>query len=90
MIPAVWSGPTPGGYELALNPYNGGAGNHIIFDINGDGLFNNQDNVANLPVGENFVTGVRFDAAIPTDATFFDRRRFTQEADKIRQFKTLY
>lgn len=77
-----------GGFELAFDPLTGGPGTKTIFDLNGDGTFNQLDNVGDLDSYLNIVTGIRFDDATPTDAAFIGNRRMTQAGNEIRSFGT--
>ncbi len=79
--------PAPGGFSLALDPQDGTAGSQVIFDINADNVFDDQDNISTL--GEaGIIVGTRFDS-IPTDSTFFGDYRITQLSNTdIVSYKT--
>lgn len=81
-----------GGFELGFNPANGGSGTNIVFDLNNNGNFGDEDNVggtATTATGSNVVTGIRFDEATPTDSSFIGNRKVTQTSDKdIRSIGT--
>ena len=77
-----------GGFELAFDPFTGGPGEKVVFDLNNDHSFNSQDNVADLDSVTNIVTGLRFDDATPTDSAFIGSRRMTQAGDQIRSIDT--
>ncbi|WP_455220176.1 pilus assembly protein, partial [Kaarinaea lacus] len=77
-----------GGFELAFDPFTGGPGDKIIFDLNNDHTFDNRDNVGDLIPPINIVTGLRFDDATPTDSAFIGSRRMTQAGDEIRSIDT--
>ncbi len=77
-----------GGFELAFDPFTGGPGQKVIFDLNNDHSFNALDNVADLDSPLNYVTGLRFDEATPTDSAFIGSRRMTQAGDEIRSIDT--
>ena len=66
---------------MAFCPGTGGTnclGDDGIFDLNDDGLFNDADEVD----GGSVVAGTRFEAAVPTDASFIGESRITQLSDK--------
>ncbi len=77
-----------GGYELGFNPYTGGSGSKVIFDLNGDQNFSELDNADDTAGDANIVTGIRFDAGTPTDSAFIGNQRMTQADDDIRSFGT--
>ena len=77
-----------GGFELGFNPYNGGSGSKVIFDLNSDNDFGKLDNVNDTEGDANIVTGIRFDTDTPTDSAFIGNQRMTQEGDDIRSFGT--
>ena len=78
-----------GGFEMALNPLTGGSGSKIIFDLDGDGHFDLEDNVGNNDGDAYIVVGKRFDDATPTDSSFIGDIQVTQTSDKeIRTSKT--
>lgn len=77
-----------GGFELGFDPFTGGPGEKVIFDLNNDRSFNYQDNVADIDAITNIVTGLRFDDATPTDSAFIGSRRMTQAGDEIRSIDT--
>ena len=77
----------PGGFELGFNPVNGGSGSSPIFDVNNDGIFDENDNVDGVDADSNIVTGVRFDKSTPSDSSFIGNRKYTQTSDQdIRSF----
>lgn len=77
-----------GGYELALDPTNGGSGSTVIFDLDGNNDFGDGDNVGDAAGNANIVTGIQFDGGTPSDAAFIGSRRMTQVGDEIRSFDT--
>jgi type IV pilus assembly protein PilY1 len=77
-----------GGFELAFDPFTGGPGEKVIFDLNNDHSFSALDNVADLDSVTNIVTGLRFDDATPTDSAFIGSRRMTQAGEEIRSIDT--
>ena len=77
-----------GGFELAFDPFTGGPGTKTIFDLNGDGSFNANDNIGDIDSYLNIVTGLRFDEATPTDSAFIGNRRMTQAGNEIRSVGT--
>ncbi|MFK7795142.1 MAG: pilus assembly protein [Gammaproteobacteria bacterium] len=68
--------PAPGGFSLALDPQDGTAGDQVIFDINADNVFDDQDNISTLGAA-GIIVGTRFDST-PSDSTFFGDYRITQ------------
>ena len=58
------------------------------FDLNNDGTFNFNDNIADLDDFLSIVTGLRFDDATPTDSAFIGSRRMTQAGNEIRSVDT--
>ena len=79
--------PAPGGFSLAIDPQDGSAGDQVIFDINVDNVFDEQDNISVLG-NAGIIVGTRFDST-PTDATFFGDYRITQLSNTdIVSFKT--
>ncbi len=77
-----------GGFELGFNPYTGGSGSKVIFDLNGDRNFSLLDNTDDTEGDANIVTGIRFDTDTPTDSAFIGNQRMTQAGDDIRSFGT--
>jgi type IV pilus assembly protein PilY1 len=77
-----------GGFELAFDPLTGGPGDKTIFDLNNDRSFDYRDNVGDIENPLNYVTGIRFDNATPTDSAFIGSRRMTQAGDEIRSIDT--
>lgn len=77
-----------GGYELAFDPTTGGSGSTVIFDLDNNGDFGNEDNVNDAAGDSNIVTGIQFDGGTPSDAAFIGSRRMTQVGDEIRSFNT--
>jgi type IV pilus assembly protein PilY1 len=74
-----------GGFALAFCPGTGGLnclGDSGIFDLNNDGLFNDDDKSANQ-----IVAATRFDDAVPTDSTFFGGNRVTQLSDQSLELR---
>lgn len=79
--------PAPGGFSLALDPQDGTSGAQVIFDINADNIFDEQDNIS-VSGNAGIIVGTRFDS-IPTDSTFFGDYRITQLSNTdIVSFKT--
>ena len=77
-----------GGFELAFNPETGGSGSKVIFDLDGNGSFDDSDNLGDAAGDANIITGIRFDKDTPTDSAFIGSRRMTQEGSDIRSFDT--
>ncbi|MDT8385072.1 MAG: PilC/PilY family type IV pilus protein [Gammaproteobacteria bacterium] len=77
-----------GGYELAFDPTTGGSGSTVIFDLDGNNNFGDEDNVNDTTGDANIVTGIQFDGGTPSDAAFIGSRRMTQVGDEIRSFNT--
>lgn len=78
-----------GGFELGFCPETGGACDKIIFDLNGDGIFDISDNVGNFEGNASIVTGKRFEGSTPADSSFIGDTQVTQTSDKsIRTSKT--
>jgi hypothetical protein len=57
------------GFELGLDPANGGSMHELIFDLNDYGQFDASDNVSNALADDMIVTGISFDHAL-TDSAF--------------------
>jgi type IV pilus assembly protein PilY1 len=72
-----------GGYELGFDPITGGYGSKVIFDIDGNGTFDDGDNVNDSNLLSNIITGIRFDSDTPTDAAFIGSKRFTQAGSEL-------
>ena len=72
----------PGGFELGFLPETGGSGENTVFDTNGDGIFDADDNVNATDGAANVASGLRFDDATPTDSSFIGNRKVTQTSDK--------
>ena len=64
---------------MGINPGTGGESTRTVFDINTDGLFDSQDDIA-VVNGSAVIAGTRFNA-IPTDSTFMGNQRITQLID---------
>ena len=80
IIPQVQScEPGPGGFGLVLNPFTGGVGDTVIFDINFDNLFDANDNI-NVSGELNIVVGTRFEST-PTAPAFAGNYRIVQTVD---------
>jgi len=77
-----------GGFELGFNAQTGGSGVKVVFDLNNDGSFNYYDNVGDLDLANNIVSGIRFDGGTPTDAAFIGNKRFTQVGKDIHAIGT--
>ncbi|MCB1692216.1 MAG: hypothetical protein KDI19_05580, partial [Pseudomonadales bacterium] len=74
-----------GGFALSFCPGTGGLnclGDSSIFDLNNDGVIDDQDNVSG-----NVVAGTRFEDAVPTDSTFIEDQRVTQLSDQSLEFQ---
>lgn len=71
--------PLPGGFGLALNPFTGSAGTEVIFDINNDSEFDENDNI-NIAGDLNVVVGTRFDST-PSSPVFSGTNRIVQQTD---------
>jgi type IV pilus assembly protein PilY1 len=68
----------PGGFELGLDPANGGRPDKVVFGMNNDGVFNQDDSVAGSSDNADVVTGRRLEGGVPTDAGFIGNIRVTQ------------
>jgi len=76
---ALNCGPAPGGFSLALDPQTGTAGSEVIFDINNDGEFNDEDNISLSGGSVNkIIVGARYDNT-SLDAVFIDSLRINQD-----------
>lgn len=71
--------PSPGGFLLALDPQTGTAGQEVIFDINTDSIFDDQDKI-NVSSELKVIVGTRFKSP-PSGSTFFGDYRITQLSD---------
>ena len=58
----------------------GGSGIDVIFDVNIDGLFDEDDNLNQVDSVSSIITGTRFEST-PSDSTFVGDFRVTQLAD---------
>lgn len=54
--------PTGRGFVVALNPFTGGRLDRVFFDVNGDGLFDEKDNIS-VNGTSTIVSGVGFDSS---------------------------
>ena len=72
--------PPAGGFGLSVDSLSGSVGNNVIFDINIDGLFNEDDNLNGINNDANVIVGTQFDSA-PGDTTFVGDYRVTQLAN---------
>ena len=70
----------PGGFSLAIDPQNGAPPSEIVFDINADNKFNEQDTINTLSPEAGLIVGARF-TSTPADSTFSGDFRITQLAD---------
>jgi type IV pilus assembly protein PilY1 len=68
---------TSGGFGLSVDPLTGSVGTDVIFDINIDGLFDENDNLNGLTGQANIVVGTQFESS-PGDSTFIGDYRVTQ------------
>jgi type IV pilus assembly protein PilY1 len=68
---------TSGGFGLSVDPFTGSVGVNVIFDINIDGLFDENDNLNGLSGQANIVVGTQFESS-PGDTTFIGDYRVTQ------------
>ena len=68
---------TSGGFGLSVDPFTGSVGTDVIFDINIDGLFDENDNLNGLIGQANIVVGTQFESS-PGDSTFIGDYRVTQ------------
>lgn len=71
--------PGPGGFGLVLNPFTGGVSDTVIFDINFDGVFDENDNI-NVGDDDKMVVGTRFDST-PSAPTFAGNFRIVQQVN---------
>lgn len=69
--------PTSGGFGLSVDPFTGSVGVNVIFDINIDGLFDENDNLNTVSGQANIVVGTQFESS-PGDSTFIGDFRVTQ------------
>jgi len=69
--------PTSGGFGLSVDPLTGSVGTDVIFDINNDGLFDENDNLNSLTGQANIIVGTQFESS-PGDTTFIGDYRVTQ------------
>jgi len=78
--------PSAGGFGLSVDPLTGGVGIDVIFDINIDGVFDEDDNILVNSVST-VIAGTRFSSA-PSDSVFIGDNRVTQlsntNVDQIR------
>ncbi|UEX78906.1 pilus assembly protein [Spiribacter halobius] len=77
-----------GGFELGFDPLTGSTPEVVVFDTNGDGVFDVNDNVGGLEGQLNRVTGLRFEGGVPTDSGFIENFRVTQVGDEVRSMGT--
>lgn len=77
-----------GGFELGFDPLTGGTPEVVVFDTNGDGVFDVDDNVDGLAGQVNRVAGLRFEGGVPTDSGFIENFRITQFGDEVRSMGT--
>ncbi len=68
---------TSGGFGLSVDPLTGSVGQNVIFDINIDGLFDENDNLNGATSRANIVVGTQFESS-PGDSTFIGDYRVTQ------------
>lgn len=59
--------PSGGGYVMAINPFTGSRLDRTFFDLNGDGLFNNDD----LMNGDTIISGIGFHSS-PNNPIFVE------------------
>lgn len=71
--------PSAGGFGLSVNPLSGGEANDVIFDINIDGTFDEDDKILVSSV-RRVISGTRFSSA-PSDSVFIGDNRVTQLSD---------
>ena len=69
--------PPSDGFGLSINPITGGVAPNVIFDINIDGLFNEEDNLNSINDSAYIIVGTQFESA-PGDSTFIGNYRVTQ------------
>jgi len=72
----------PGGFELGFNPVTGGSGTDPVFDLNNDGIFDEDDNVGGIDDADNVVSATQFKKATPSDSATIGNRKVTQTSDK--------
>ena len=71
----------PGGFSLAIDPQTGAPASEVVFDINADNEFNEQDTINNTVSPEaGLIVGIRLKST-PADSIFFGDFRITQLAD---------
>ena len=71
----------PGGFSLAIDPQTGTPASEVVFDINADNEFNEQDTINNTVSPEaGLIVGIRLKST-PADSIFFGDFRITQLAD---------
>jgi len=72
----------PGGFALGFDPIFGKAlDQQQAFDLNNDGVFDENDNVGASTANANIVAGTRFEGGTPTDSSFIGDKRTTQTSD---------
>lgn len=69
--------PPAGGFGLSVDPLTGSVGTDVIFDVNIDGLFDENDNLNNVNDSLNIIVGTQFESS-PGDSTFIGDYRVTQ------------
>ena len=72
--------PPAGGFGLSVDAFSGSVGTNVIFDINIDGLFNQEDNLNGVNSTANIIVGTQFESA-PSDNNFIGDYRVTQLAN---------
>ena len=72
--------PPAGGFGLSVDALTGSVGTNVIFDINIDGLFNQEDNINGVSSTANIIVGTQFESA-PSDNNFIGDYRVTQLAN---------
>lgn len=81
VIPQIAScDPSAGGFGLGLDPFTGSDGDEVIFDINIDNVFDDNDSIEVVSDIFKIVVGTRF-KSIPSDSSFFGDYRITQLAN---------
>lgn len=72
--------PSAGGFGLGLDPLTGSDGEEVIFDINIDNVFDENDSIKVATDTYKIVVGTRFKST-PSDSSFFGDYRITQLAN---------
>jgi len=72
----------PGSFTISFKTENGGGGQTPVFDTNGDGIFDADDNVGGIDGENNVVAAIRSDTTTLTDSSIFGKRLVSQGGDQ--------